>query len=155
MDTRNITKIVRNMGLYKRKISKGKEDLNETEFEMIRYVTKREKRSFKEISDYLNVDKGLVTRMSKKLNKSGYLLIENDSIDKRKKYLIATPKAYLLKETNEINEYDFYDACLKVLSAEEKETFSNLLDKIYLESKRLRKTSFEGISKNEKEDNKI
>ena len=44
METRNITKIVRNMMLYKNKINKEKSSLNETEFEMVRYVTKREQK---------------------------------------------------------------------------------------------------------------
>ena len=87
METRNITKIVRNMMLYKNKINKEKSSLNETEFEMVRYVTKREKRALVDVANYLNVDKGLVTRMSKKLVKLGYIEILSDEKDSRKKLL--------------------------------------------------------------------
>ena len=67
MDIRNLTKIVRNMMLYKNSADKNLLALNENEFEMLRYITKREYRSLKEITDYLNVDKSLVTRMCKKI----------------------------------------------------------------------------------------
>ena len=68
MEARDLTKIVRNMMLYKNSVNKEKINLNETEFEMIRYISKREFRTFTEVKNYLNVDKGLVTRMSKKLD---------------------------------------------------------------------------------------
>ena len=77
MDLRNITKITRNMTLYKNTINRGKEYLNDTEFEMVRYVTKHEERSLVEVANYLNVDKGLVTRMYKKLVGLGYLEVNN------------------------------------------------------------------------------
>lgn len=51
METRNITKIVRNMMLYKNKINKEKSSLNETEFEMVRYVTKREQRALVDVAN--------------------------------------------------------------------------------------------------------
>ena len=93
MDLRNITKITRNMTLYKNTINRGKEYLNDTEFEIVRYVTKHEERSLVEVANYLNVDKGLVTRMYKKLVGLGYLEVKSDENDSRKKILVATPKA--------------------------------------------------------------
>ena len=42
-------------------------------------------------------------------------------------------------------EKSFYNACLKVLSKEEVERFDNLVEKVYIESKRLRKAGFEGV----------
>ena len=51
MDIRNLTKIVRNMMLYKNSADKNLLALNENEFEMLRYITKREYRSLKEITD--------------------------------------------------------------------------------------------------------
>ncbi len=145
METRNITKIVRNMMLYKNKINKEKSFLNETEFEMVRYVTKREQRALVDVANYLNVDKGLVTRMSKKLVKLGYIEILSDEKDSRKKLLKATAKAKEIKGEVANEEIEFYNACLKVLSKEEVEQFDNLVEKVYIESKRLRKTGFEGI----------
>lgn len=145
METRNITKIVRNMMLYKNKINKEKSFLNETEFEMVRYVTKREQRALVDVANYLNVDKGLVTRMSKKLVKLGYIEILSDEKDSRKKLLKATAKAKEIKGEVANEEIEFYNVCLKVLSKEEVEQFDKLVEKVYIESKRLRKTGFEGV----------
>lgn len=145
METRNITKIVRNMMLYKNKINKEKSFLNETEFEMVRYVTKREQKALVDVANYLNVDKGLVTRMSKKLFKLGYIEILSDEKDSRKKLLKATAKAKEIKGEVANEEIEFYNACLKVLSKEEVEQFDKLVEKVYIESKRLRKDGFEGV----------
>lgn len=147
MEAREITKIVRNMMLYKNKVNKQKINLNETEFEMIRYISKREYRTFTEVKEYLNVDKGLITRMSKKLSDLGYLKIESDSNDLRKKILIPTSKAKELKNEVYDEEVLFYNACLSILTTNEKDLFLNLLDKVYLESKRLRKSGFEDLKK--------
>lgn len=147
MEVRDLTKIVRNMMLFKNSVNKEKINLNETEFEMIRYISKREFRTFTEVKDYLNVDKGLVTRMSKKLESLGYLTITTDSDDLRKKLLCPTKKALEIKNEIYDEEVLFYDACLRVLSNEEKEVFLKLVDKVYLESKRLRKCGFEELKK--------
>lgn len=149
MDIRNLTKIVRNMMLYKNSADKNLLALNENEFEMLRYITKREYRSLKEITDYLNVDKSLVTRMCKKLIKLDYITIEDDPSDSRKKLLKATKKTFEIKNDMFDREYEFYNSCLKVLTPEEKENFSHLIDKVYIESKRLRKNKFQGVE-NEK-----
>ena len=146
MELRNLTKIVRNMSLYKNSINHSKLYLNNTEFEMIRYLSKKEQLSLVDLANYLNVDKALVTRMCKQLVKLGYIEIFNDENDKRKKILIATEKAKLIKQEYALEEENFYNACIKVLSKEEQEQFSNLLEKVYLESKKLRKTGFKTLN---------
>ena len=146
MELRNLTKIVRNMSLYKNSINHSKLYLNNTEFEMIRYLSKKEQLSLVDLANYLNVDKALVTRMCKKLVKLDYIEIFNDENDKRKKILIATEKAKLIKQEYALEEENFYNACIKVLSKEEQEQFSNLLEKVYLESKKLRKTGFKTLN---------
>ena len=145
MDLRNITKITRNMTLYKNTINRGKEYLNDTEFEMVRYVTKHEERSLVEVANYLNVDKGLVTRMYKKLVGLGYLEVKSDENDSRKKILVATPKAKEIKDEIATEEIDFYNACVKNLSLEEINQLDALIEKVYLESKKLRKKGFKGV----------
>ena len=84
--------------------------------------------------------------MCQKLSKLGYIEIDNDELDKRKKVLKATDKAKLIKQEYALEEENFYNACIKTLTKEEQEQFSNLLDKVYLESKRLRKTGFKSIN---------
>lgn len=148
MDGRNITKIVRNMMLYKNKQSKS--DLNNNEFELVRYTTKhKEGLNQNDIASYLNVDKALVTRMVKKLEKEEYLAVLPDDSDSRKKLIKPKEKAYLIKETQKNEEIQFYNAIFKVLTKEELDTLDVLVNKIYLESKRLRKTKFEGIDDEE------
>lgn len=146
MELRNLTKIVRNMSLYKNSINHSKLYLNNTEFEMVRYLSKKEQLSLVDLANYLNVDKALVTRMCKKLVKLDYIEIFNDENDKRKKILIATEKAKLIKQEYALEEENFYNACIKVLSKEEQEQFLNLLEKVYLESKKLRKTGFKTLN---------
>ena len=126
MDIRNLTKIVRNMMLYKNSADKNLLALNENEFEMLRYITK-----------------------SKKLLKLDYITIEDDPSDSRKKLLKATKKTFEIKNDMFDREYEFYNSCLKILTPEEKENFSHLIDKVYIESKRLRKNKFQGVE-NEK-----
>lgn len=140
MDVREITKVVRNMNLYKNSVNKKSMELNETEYEMLRFITKRESRSFAEVSNYLNVD--IVTRMSKKLSELEYVRIESDPTDSRRKMLIATDKALKLKDEVVNEEVFFYDKCLEVLTDKEKKEFLNLVEKVYLESKKYRKNGW-------------
>lgn len=131
--------------LYKNKKNKGKVFLNNSEFEMVRYLTKKGGLSLVDLSMYLNVDKSLVTRMSRKLLKLGYIEIINDTNDKRKKILVATKKAKEIKQEVANEEIVFYNTCLKVLSNEEAIEFDKLVNKVYLESKRLRKSGFKDV----------
>lgn len=144
MELRNITKIARNMMLYKNSVNKNSDSLNETEFEMIRYICKRDKRSLIEVSSYLNVDKSLVTRMCKKLTKLGYIEIKNDPNDSRKKNIYATNKALSIKDKVANEEIDFYNACIKNLSKDEISQLDILIEKVYIESKKLRKNGLKG-----------
>ena len=131
--------------LYKNKKNKGKVFLNDSEFEMVRYLTKKGGLSLVDLSMYLNVDKSLVTRMSRKLLKLGYIEIIDDTNDKRKKILVATKKAKEIKQEVANEEIVFYNTCLKVLSNEEAIEFDKLVNKVYLESKRLRKSGFKEV----------
>jgi len=149
MDYRKLTKITRNMQLYKNKVNKGKLELNDTEFEMVRFITKRSYRSLVEVASYLNVDKSLVTRMAKKLARLGYLEIHLDEADSRKKCLVATEKAFSIKNEIASEEVKFYEACVRVLTEDELNTFDRLLDKVYEESKKLRKSNFQEVVKND------
>ena len=131
--------------LYKNKKNKGTVFLNDSEFEMVRYLTKKGGLSLVDLSMYLNVDKSLVTRMSRKLLKLGYIEIIDDTNDKRKKILVATKKAKEIKQEVANEEIVFYNTCLKVLSNEEATEFDKLVNKVYLESKRLRKSGFKDV----------
>ncbi len=142
-DLRKITKIVRNMNLYKNKT--GKNELTDNEYEAARYLTKKPGISQKELSEYLNVDKGLVSRIITKLEKQDLVKIISNPNDLRSKQLFPTEKSHNLKESTNKEELEFYIHVAKVLDDEEKEQFLELLDRLYQESKRLRKNKFEEI----------
>ncbi len=142
-ELRKLSKIIRNLNLYKNK--KGIRELTENEFEAARYLTKKPGISQNDLSDYLNVDKGLVTRIVIKLEKLEYITVNVNPDDQRKKQLYATNKAFLLKEADSSEDIEFFDAITKDISKEELEEFNITLNKLYLESKNLRKNKFEGI----------
>ncbi len=144
MEFREINKIVRNLNLYKNKVSKTHE-LNDTEFELVRYVSKRDARAMNEVAEYLNVDKALVTRMSRKLEQLGYITITTDEKDKRKKLLKCLDKGYEIKDTMFNIENKYFEYITSCLSDDEKNEFLNYVNKVYLKSKALRKSNFSGI----------
>lgn len=144
MEFREINKIVRNLNLYKNKVSKTHE-LNDTEFELVRYVSKRDARAMNEVAEYLNVDKALVTRMSRKLEQLGYITITTDECDKRKKLLKCLDKGYEIKDTMFNIENKYFEYITSCLSDSEKNEFLNYVNKVYLKSKALRKSNFSGI----------
>lgn len=146
MGLRNITKIVRNMNLYKNRVKNI--NLNDNELEIARYLIKhKEGLSQNELASYLCVDKALVTRMIRHLEKEGYVNIFPNTCDARKKIIKATSKADELKLFVRDEELEFYNAIISVLDESEKEKLNILIEKIYIESKRLRKTNFEDLKK--------
>ncbi len=144
MEFREINKIVRNLNLYKNRVSKSHE-LNDTEFELVRYVSKRKSRAMNEVAEYLGVDKALVTRMSRKLKSLGYIEIVSDDLDKRKKLLKCLNKGFEIKDTMFDIENKYFEYITSVLSDKEKEDFLNYINKVYLKSKAFRKSDFTGI----------
>ncbi len=144
MEFREINKIVRNLNLYKNKVSKNHE-LNDTEFELVRYISKREYRQMNEVAEYLNVDKALVTRMSRKLESLGYIEILEDQSDKRKKLLKCLDKGFKIKDTMFEVENKYFEYVTSILSDEEKAEFLKYVNKVYLKSKAFRKANFTGI----------
>lgn len=143
MQGRNITKIVRNMMLYKNKFQTM--DLNDNEYELVRYITKhKDGLSQSDLAFYLNVDKALITRMVKKLADLEYIEISNSLSDSRKKIIKPLDKAFLLKDIVSNEEVSYYKLITSVLTKEEDLMLDKLIEKIYLESKRLRKLKFPG-----------
>ena len=116
MDERNryITKISRNLELYKRKRVDIK--LNSS-MELVLHVIRHNNGITQEkVGKILGLDKGLITRIIKSL-------IEEE----------------LIKDEVVNLESEYYDLILDVLDNNEKEIFLSLLEKIYLRSKEIRK----------------
>lgn len=136
---RMLTKIVRNMGLKKK--SNGKK-LNDNEAESLRYISKHNGCMSSDIVNYLNVDKALITRIIKKLEKLDLIKIE-EGTDKRKNYLYITDIGLNLKTDDQLFEIEYYKSLFTDIDAAEQELFFKTLEKIYLKSKELRKKGYE------------
>ncbi len=132
---RYLTKIVRNMRLEK--IREG-DLLNENEREALRYITKHDNLILNDLVWYLNVNKALVTRICKKLASLG-LISMTEGIDKRTKFLNATDEGRSYKESIQSFEIKYYESLFKNINKDELEIFFNVLEKVYIESKRIRK----------------
>lgn len=132
---RMLSKVVRNMKLKSSKCN----NLNDSEYESLRYIIKHNDCIASDIKDYLNVDKALLTRIVKKLEIEGYITVISSEDDKRKKLLRATSKGLDYKRNIQNFEIKYYENLFKDISLEEQNMFFNTLEKIYLESKRIRK----------------
>lgn len=133
---RQLTKIVRNMKIERMPLSG---ELNDNETEILRYIIKHPKCIALHIAEYMNVDKALITRRIKNLKFLGFIEEEVNEEDKRKKNLIPTKKALDYKYENQNYEHLYYQKLFQTITEEEKEVFLEILNKLYLESKRLRK----------------
>jgi len=136
-----LTKIVRNMNL---KMNSLGEELNSNEKETLRFISKHENCISSDIVVYLNVDKALVTRMVNKLIDRGYVVFHYGE-DRRKKYLVITPKGLELKLNDQQFEIEYYQKLFSPLDEEEKAQFLYVLEKIYRKSKEMRKNPNEKI----------
>ncbi len=94
------------------------------------------------LCEILHADKAAIARRVKNLEQKGYLTCENDQKDRRSHILFPTKKAEELKADKASIESSFYEYILSSLSEKEKETFSLLLDKAYLASKKESRAGF-------------
>ena len=69
-----------------------------------------------------------------------------DAADGRRQRLFATEKAELLKNSKASVEALYYEYLLKALTAEEKEQFCQLLEKLYLRSRTESKAGFSHLT---------
>ena len=95
----------------------------------------------------LKIDKGAAARRAASLEAKGYLVRKPNPADGRSQLLYATEKAESLKNSKAHIEAVFYEWLLAELSEKEKETFGQILDKLYLRSKKERRAGFVNIVK--------
>lgn len=134
---RYITKIARNLELYKRKNIKN--DMNYSMELTLHIIRHNHGITQEEVSESLSLDKALITRIVKKLIDDGLVVREVHPKDKRAYMLFPTPKAEELKKEIVNYEEEYYKMVLSVLSVSEEELFLNLLEKVYIKSKLIRK----------------
>lgn len=138
---RDMAKIIRNLNLYKNKQEKF--DLSTIEYETMRYITKHQEGvTNKELSNYLYVDKALISRTVKELIKKEYIFEKQNVKDKRSKLFFVTDKSSNYKIENKNLEIQYFDIITKNLSEEEIIVLNNTLHKLYLESKKFRIKEF-------------
>lgn len=134
---RYITKIARNLELYKRKNIKN--DMNYSTELTLHLIRHNKGITAEEISRALCLDKALITRIIKKLIDEALVVREVNEDDKRSFKLYPTKKCEELKKEIVNYEEEYYKMVLSVLTEEELETFLNLLEKVYIRSKDIRK----------------
>lgn len=113
-----------------------------SEFDLIHVVRKHDGISQAHICRILGTDKAAVARQVASLSKKGYLKKDINPKDGRASLIYPTKKAEELKISKRHVETAYYEYILKALSAEEKETFCFLLDKVYCRSKEESKSGF-------------
>ena len=115
------------------------------EFDLIHTVRHQPGISQKEICQKLNMDKGAVARRVARLEQKGYLVRRQNPQDGRSQYLYATEKAEDLRNSKAAIETVFYEWLLKDLSPRECAAFVELLDRLYLRSKKESRAGFPNV----------
>lgn len=133
---RYITKISRNLEMYKRKKANG---FNSSK-ELVLHIIRHNKGITQDgVGKILSLDKALITRIVKNLIDEGLVYKEKSESDKRAYMLFSTPLAERVKDEIVNMEENYYKMIFSDLDASELEEFLNLLEKVYKRSKDIRK----------------
>ena len=143
---RKITKIAREVSKFTVQTMK-EEGVGTAEFDFIHLVRHNPGITQTQVRESLKIDKGAAARRAASLEVKGYLIRKPNPEDGRSQLLYATPKAEQLKNSKAHIEALFYEWLLAELSEEEKKSFSETLDKLYLRSKKESRTGFLNVSR--------
>lgn len=109
---------------------KGLEELSSSHGNILFCLTKKNFMTLGELAEVINRDKSTTTVLVRKLESSGFVRIEKDSFDSRKKIITLTTEGKKYTElTNSISK-ELIDSAYKDFSDSEKNTLLNLLIKI-------------------------
>ena len=143
---RKMTKIAREVSKFT--VQTMKEDgIGTAEFDFIHLLRHHPGLTQAEVREQLKIDKGAAARRAASLEAKGYLVRKPNPADGRSQLLYATEKAESLKNSKSHLEAVCYEWLLAELSEKEKETFCQILDKLYLRSKKERRAGFVNIAK--------
>lgn len=148
---RKITKIAMEVDKFAFRMLKSS-GLGPGEADVLHTIRKRPGITQKEICLYLGFDKGAVAREVASMEKKGLLVRRTNPFDGRSHLLYATDEAEDLKRSKTHVETLFYSWLLEELTEEEKETFSSLLEKLYVKCKDERRNNFSTMEKIVRED---
>mgnify|MGYP004699724847 FL=1 len=146
MTERKMTKIAREVSKFTVQTMK-EEGIGTAEFDFIHLIRHHPGLTQAEVREQLKIDKGAAARRAASLEAKGYLVRKPNPADGRSQLLYATEKAENLKNSKAHIEAVFYEWLLAELPEEEKETFCQILDKLYLRSKNERRAGFVNIAK--------
>lgn len=142
---RRITKIAREVSKFTVRSLK-KEGVGTSEYDFIHVVRKNPGITQAKIREILGLDKGAAARRAASLESKGYLERKSNPLDGRSQLLYATTKADELKVSKAEVERIYYEWLLADLSEEEKNTFTEILNKIYEKSKEESKSCFQTLN---------
>lgn len=131
---RQITKIAREANKLAIRMMK-EEGIGSGEFDLVHLVRHNPGITQKDAGYKLNMDKGAVAHRVAALEQKGYLIRQENPADARSRLLYATSKADSLKNSKAAVERAFYDWLLEELSAEERDIFCAILERLYHRSK--------------------
>lgn len=138
---RQITKIARTVNQFT--VQTMKEDgIGTAEFDFIHLVRHHPGITQAKIREALKIDKGAAARRTTSLENKGYLIRKENPEDKRSQLLYATPKAEQLKNSKTSLEASFYEFLLEDIANDQKKIFLEVLNEIYLKSKKQRHEDF-------------
>lgn len=142
---RKITKIAREVSKFT--VQTMKEDgIGTAEFDFIHLIRHNPGMTQAEVRENLKIDKGAAARRAASLEAKGYLVRKPNPKDGRSQLLYATEKAEMLRNSKEKIEAVFYEWLLEEWSEEEKAVFCELLDRLYLRSKRESRSGFQEVT---------
>lgn len=122
------------------------EGIGTGEIDLIHTVRHHPGISQKEIGELLNMDKGAMARRVASLERKGYLTREPNSKDGRSQLIYATAAADSLKNSKAHIEEVFFTWLYGELSQQEQEDFQNILNKLYLRSKKESRSGFPHVA---------
>ena len=145
---RKMTKIARELNKLTVQTMK-EEGIGTAEFDFIHLVrhhpgiTQAQLREeFVKAGKELKIDKGAAARRAASLEAKGYLIRRDNPEDKRSQLLYATKKAEGLKNSKVSIESTFYEWLMEELDESETEHFCEMLDRLYLRSKKESRSGF-------------
>ena len=138
---RKMTKIARELNKLTVQTMK-EEGIGTAEFDFIHLVRHHPGITQAQLREELKIDKGAAARRAASLEAKGYLIRRDNPEDKRSQLLYATKKAEGLKNSKVSIESTFYEWLMEELDESETEHFCEMLDRLYLRSKKESRSGF-------------
>ena len=143
---REITKIAREVSKFTVRTLRA-DGIGTGELDVLHVIRKNPGITQAGVCRILGLDKGAVARQTAGLEAKGSLLRRETPADGRSQLLFATERAEGLKQSKAHIEAMFYEWLLEPLSEEERQTFAELLSRLYQRCKEESKAEFPQMSR--------